>query len=213
MSRIVLRDVRFTYAWLDKPRQPKPGSKQSPKYVLTAIVPKDHPQAAELRTMVKAFAESKFGTNLKGVKNPIKDGDSKDPETGQPNFGPEFAGAWAVTANNAEQPEIMCYSTRIPPRNRADLRWGNYASLKLACGAYEVDGSRGVKLYLNGVWILRQGDALGGDQDWGDGHNAASAPPTGAASAPPASQGSQGGQGSASSGDRASPPPADDDAF
>lgn len=62
---IQLKRVRLSFSALWEPKEPKAGGK--PKYSAAALFPKDHPQVAELRAVMKQVAAAKWGARAEAI--------------------------------------------------------------------------------------------------------------------------------------------------
>jgi Protein of unknown function (DUF2815) len=166
MSKLILNNVRLAYSHLDQPRASVEGAE--PKYSCTLIVPKTHPQLAELRAVIKAAAVEKFSDKLpKGLRNPLRDGDETD-EEGNRVRGDEFKAAFFLNASSKRKPEVVVGKARTAPQPE-HLISGHYASVRLGFFGYDTAGNRGVGCGLNGVWITRRGEPLGAAAEpWGE---------------------------------------------
>ena len=86
-TRIVVKDARMAYVHLLEPRAAAEGAEA--KYSITLIIPKtDEAGIAAIKAAMKAAVTKKFGDKPpKGLRNPLRDGDEKDAESGEYKIG------------------------------------------------------------------------------------------------------------------------------
>jgi len=166
-TRIVVKDARMAYIHLLEPRAAAEGAE--PKYSVTLIIPKtDEAGIAAIKAAMKAAVSKKFGDKPpKGLRNPLRDGDEKDGESGEYMKGDEFRGNWYLSASSKKPVRALAGKARLPA-TEDHLQSGNYGAAELNFYGYDAAGNRGVAAGLNGVWITRKGEPLGsGATDWG----------------------------------------------
>ena len=97
---------------------------------------------------------SKF---LASFKTPLRDGDTeRDTEK-----YPEYKGNYFINANTYNKPSVVD-SGMNDIINKSDLYSGCYGRISIVPAAYNVDGNKGIKFYLNNVQKLAEGEPLGG---------------------------------------------------
>jgi hypothetical protein len=166
-TRIVVKDARFAYVHLLEPRAAAEGAEA--KYSVTLIIPKtDEAGIAAIKAAMKAAVSKKFGDKPpKGLRNPLRDGDETDGESGEHMKGDEFWGNWYLSASSKKPVRALAGKARLPATDE-HLQSGNYGAAELNFYGYDAAGNRGVAAGLNGVWITRKGEPLGsGATDWG----------------------------------------------
>ena len=166
-TRIVVKDARMAYIHLLEPRAAAEGAEA--KYSVTLIIPKtDETNIAAIKAAMKAAVSKKFGDKPpKGLRNPLRDGDEKDAESGEYMKGDEFRGNWYLSASSKKPVRALAGKARMPATDE-HLQSGNYGAAELNFYGYDAAGNRGVAAGLNGVWITRKGEPLGsGATDWG----------------------------------------------
>lgn len=162
---MIIKDVRLTFMHLEKPRAAAEGA--TPKYSATLIIPKSSKQLAEIKEAILVAKNEKFGASAKGLKNPLHDGDAVD-EDGERIRGPEFTDAFYITATSIDKVELIAGKDKGPATTE-HLKWGNYGCAKVVFKGYDKAGNKGVAAYLNGLWITKRGELLGGGSDpWSD---------------------------------------------
>jgi hypothetical protein len=159
---MIIENVRLAYVHLEEPRAAAEGA--DPKYSVTCIIPKAHPQVAEMKAAMKAAVAAKWGDKPpKGLRSPLRDGDELD-DSGNRMRGDEFADAYFLNVSSRKRVDVIAGTKRTPATSE-HMRSGNYASVKAGFYAYDQAGNRGVGCGLNGVWITRKGDPLGGSSE------------------------------------------------
>jgi hypothetical protein len=161
-THMIIDNIRLAYVHLDEPRAAAEGAE--PKYSVTLIIPKDHPQVAEIREAMQAAIAAKWGAKPpKGLRSPLRDGDATD-DSGERMKGAEFRDAYFVTASNKKPVKVVAGKDRGPAAAE-HKQAGNYASVMVGFFGYDAAGNRGVGAGLNGVWITRRGESLGGPNE------------------------------------------------
>jgi len=140
----------------------KPDEKDS--YSILLLIPKsDTATINAIKKVLEAFkkdskAEAKWGSKwLASMKYPLRDGDAeKDTEA-----SPEFKDHYYLNANTYTKPGIVDANVQeiIDP---ADIYSGCYGRISIVPAAFNTDGNRGIKFYLNNVQKMADGEKLGG---------------------------------------------------
>lgn len=185
-NRIILKNVRLSYANLFEPR---PADKDDPdsqlKYSTALIIPKDHPQVDDIKSIVDAIGKSRFGENWAKIKrrgNPLKDpdaeykaervrleADSEDPDDAvKPDES--VRGSYVLNSSSKRQPQVVDRKLqRI--MDDSEIWSGCYANVSLGAFAYDKDTNKGVSFGLNNVQLVKEGERLGGapnaDEEFG----------------------------------------------
>lgn len=128
------------------------------------LIPKeDTDTLAKLKAAAKAAIEVKFGSNPpKGLKNPIKDGDTATKADGSP-LGPEFKGHMFVNCKcdaDKHKPSVidMNGNELIDPDAVVS---GDYIRVSLNAFGYDAKTNKGVSFGLNNVQLVKKGVPLG----------------------------------------------------
>jgi len=133
-------------------------------YSLMFLVPKtDTVTVNALRKAIEAFkadpkAVAKWGSKfLASMKQPLRDGDAER----DTDKSPEFKGHFFINANSYQKPSVVDSQMQeiIDP---SEIYSGCYGRISIVPGAYNTDGNRGIKVYLNNVQKLADGEKLGG---------------------------------------------------
>ena len=161
-TRVVLGPrTRFSYCNIWEPRSINGGT---PKYSMSAIIPKDDLQTVNA---VNAAIESAYRdgeAKLKGkgalpplaaLKTPLRDGDLERPDD------PAYAGCWFLNANSDKAPGIVDANAQ-PILDRSEVYSGCYGRVSVTFFAFNSNGNRGIACGLNNIQKLRDGESLGG---------------------------------------------------
>jgi len=140
-TRIVVKDARFAYVHLLEPRAAAEGAEA--KYSVTLIIPKtDEAGIAAIKAAMKAAVSKKFGDKPpKGLRNPLRDGDEKDGESGEYMKGDEFRGNWYLSASSKKPVRALAGKARMPATDE-HLQSGNYGAAELNFYGYDAAGNR-----------------------------------------------------------------------
>jgi len=146
------------------------------QYAVTLVISPDADIAA-LRAEIKACAKEKFGDKLPAsLKSPIKKCKEIYDKHGDQRYPDELGEHWQIRANTfRSQPGIVDQkgnplSKILPGESTDDVKSrlkeecysGRWARITVSPKAYDNDGSRGVKFYLQNVQLLDHDDHLGG---------------------------------------------------
>ena len=139
-----------------------PDDKDS--YSLMFLIPKtDTTTINALKKTIEAFkkdakAEAKWGSKfLASMKLPLRDGDTeRDTEK-----SPEFKGHYFINANTYTKPGVVNAQMQeiIDP---SEIYSGCYGRISIVPAAFNTDGNKGIKFYLNNIQKLADGEKLGG---------------------------------------------------
>tara|TARA_R110000868_G_scaffold287148_1_gene547572 strand:+ start:448 stop:1011 length:564 start_codon:yes stop_codon:yes gene_type:complete len=131
--------------------------------IMILIDKKDKETLAKINSTVEKFktdpaaVASWGGKFMSSFKTPLRDGDTeRDTEK-----SPEYKGHYFINANTYNKPGVVDPSMN-DIINKADLYSGCYGRVSLVPSAYNVDGNKGIKFYLNNVQKLAEGEALSG---------------------------------------------------
>lgn len=168
--RFKLSNVRLSYEHVFKPT--RFDDNQEAKYSATFIIPKNHPDLpAVKRAMVEAGREeyaSAFGGNSwpKGFTCSLKDADTEVNSLGEvlAEKNPSYKGCYILEANSTRRPVTVNRDKSALTEDDGVIYSGCYVNASLAADAYEYGKvKRGVKVYLNGVQFVRDGERFGVD--------------------------------------------------
>jgi hypothetical protein len=161
-TKVITGKVRGSYVNLIKPRTNEMNGKQ--EYSLQVLVPKsDEQTVAALKAAAKEAIASKWPTPPKGLRNPLRDGDTETKQDGTP-LGPEYAGHYFFNAKcSADKHKPTVIDTTGNDLFEPDsVKSGDYFRVSVNAYAYDAAGNRGVSYGLNNVQLVQKGEALGG---------------------------------------------------
>lgn len=187
MAKIQLKEVRLTFPALFEAKAV--NGQGEAKFSASFLLPKDHPQRAELERVIvqsakEKWGETKYGDVLKQLKAADKlclhDGDSKGDYQG-------YAGSLFVNASNKVRPLVV--DGNRSPLTAADGKpySGCYVNAILEVWSQDNQYGKRVNASLLGVQFVRDGERLAGGgvaaaDDFEPIPGAASAAPAGDAS-------------------------------
>ena len=159
-TKVVTAPVRIGYANIMQPRLNELSGKE--EFSAVVLVPKSDAQTvAALKAAAKAAIEKKFGsTPPKGIKNPLRDGDSPK-DDGEPR-GDEYAGHWFFNAkSNAEYKPGVVDKTGKTLEARDAVMSGDTVRLSLNAYAYAAPGNTGVGFGILNVMLVDNTNRFG----------------------------------------------------
>lgn len=161
MGKIVLKNVRASYVNL---WEPKSVNGSEPKYGLQVLLPKDHPQVAEIKKLVAEAAQSKFpgkvkdGQVSKTLKLPLRDGDEERDEA-------DYAGCYFFNASAKRRPCVVDKAKTPLTKEDGVIYSGCYVNLSLSVYPFDAQAQKGVAVGLNAVQFKADGPRLDGASD------------------------------------------------
>jgi hypothetical protein len=148
----------LSYPKIFKPEASTLNPSAPPKYSCSILIPKNGPSIDNLVNECKKVAAELFGNrftgrlNQFGDKQPIKDGDNKGEN--DPAFG-----HWIFNANTGTRRKPWVFDRfNKPITDEEEIYGGAIGILWVQPIAYDMDGIKGVKLALEGVQKLADGD-------------------------------------------------------
>jgi hypothetical protein len=175
-NRIILKNVRISYANLFEPRPVGEGDNAKMKYSTAVIVPYDHPQAESLKKKIDALGTSKFGDGWGAVKrkrNPLRDPwkeyekarkeaeDEGDDPDEIPAPDESTRNCYVINCSSERKPQIVDRQLQ-PILDESEIYSGCYVNISVGGYAYDKEGNKGVGWGLNNVQLVKQGERLGG---------------------------------------------------
>ena len=131
--------------------------------IMILIDKKDKETLAKINGVVDKFktdakAVTIWGSKfLASFKTPLRDGDTER-DTGK---YPEYKGHYFINANTYNRPGVVD-AQKNDIIDKSELYSGCYGRVSIIPAAYNVDGNKGIKFYLNNVQKLSDGEPLGG---------------------------------------------------
>lgn len=161
MAKVVLKNVRLSFADIFVPKAFQPGDE--PRFSGTSLIPKDDKkQMAAVEAAIQEAAEQKWGKKGASIVNGIRgnsnkfcfqDGDNKDYDG--------YQGMMALSAHNKARPLVI--DRDKTPLTAADGKpySGCYVNVTLEIFAYTNTGN-GIAASLKGIQFVKDGDSFGG---------------------------------------------------
>jgi hypothetical protein len=156
-TKLMLKNVRLSYANLFEPRENKNGEL---RYSTALLIPKDHPQVEALKAAIDAEGEGKFGKKWETMakKNyPLHDAD----EDGKADDEPAYEGHYYINASSKRKPQVVDRQVQ-PILDESEMFSGCWGNVSIAIFAFEVPENKGVSFGLNNVQKVKEGERLGG---------------------------------------------------
>lgn len=161
-GNIRLPRARLFYPWLFKPRPNKkdPTNLDKARYQTELLLPK----GVEMAILIKAVEDvlvDKLGADY-AKKHKVKKPFLKTED--QPKMA-ELADDYPVflRLNSKDRPGVVfANGTRCDEDKSHEVYGGRWAFVSVRPGYYDVDGSKGVTLYLQNVQLLEDDERLGG---------------------------------------------------
>lgn len=165
MSRLVLKNVRLSYAHVWEPKEAKKGGEK--KYSASLIIRKTDTKM--LNAIKKAIAEAKEEgktklANKKGVipaniKLPLRDGDEDRPDD------PAYEGCMFLNANASTNYPPKIVDRRVQPiMDQSEVYSGCYANVSTTFYAYNQEGNIGIGCGLGNIQKVGDGERLTGER-------------------------------------------------
>jgi hypothetical protein len=156
-TTVILRDVRLSYLNVFKPR--KASEKSDPKFSVSILLPKNHPQIAEVKAAIRAQVEEKWPDPKKrpnGLHNPMRDGDVERENDDA------YKGHFFINASSAaDRPPMLLDGQLQPVTDTGYWVSGDYGNVKVDFYPFAVPENKGVGVGLVTVQFKRKGDPLG----------------------------------------------------
>lgn len=155
--KMMLKNVRLSYANLFQPRENKSGDL---RYSTSLLIPKDHPQVDELSAVIDRQGEERFGKKWASMRkrtDPLHDAD----ENGRADDDPAYEGMFYINTSSERKPQVVDRQVQ-PIIDESEIWSGCYANVSIAIFAFDVPENKGVSFGLNNVQKVKDGERLGG---------------------------------------------------
>lgn len=133
---------------------------KEPRYEITMVFDEDEVDLSELRKLCGEVAQEKF-KKTKGIRTPFRDGDEFDEEK-----YPQYAGKIIVKCDSKKAIGVFDHREdpiTKPEENEDDpIYSGAYYRAVVYPFAYDQAGNKGVKLFINQLQKIEDGDFMGG---------------------------------------------------
>lgn len=157
-TKMMMKNVRLSYANLFEPRENKSGDL---RYSVSLLIPKDHPQVKALKKAIETEGSEKFGKKWESMvkKNglPLHDAD----EDGKADDDPAYEGMYYINTSSKRKPQVVDRQVQ-PILDETECYSGCYANVSIAVFAFDVPENKGVAFGLNNLQKVKDGDRLGG---------------------------------------------------
>jgi Protein of unknown function (DUF2815) len=163
-----IENVRVNYVSLATPKAfaTKPGQPaKPPKYGVVVIIPKNHPQVAEIKAAKDAALAAKWPDPAKrpgGLWNPLQNGDDTDLFKIE-----EYRGSVIINARNDRAVPVVDANVVPLDKSRYDENgeWGSGDFANVFVEFYAFDNvQRGVACSLQGVQFVKHGERMAGSR-------------------------------------------------
>lgn len=170
MSKLIVRNVRIAFAnGLFMPYADPSNPTAVPKFSCAFLLPKDHPQIAEIGAAMKSVAAEKWGAKAEATYTELKaanrlalhDGDTKASYEG-------YAGNLFISANNRARPVVLDQAKN--PLTQADGKpySGCYVNVSLDLWPQDNKYGKRINATLLAVQFVRDGEAFSGGESFDD---------------------------------------------
>lgn len=166
MSRLVIKNVRLSYANIWEPKSMKNDPESKKRYSAALIISKDDTKT--IKAIERAVEEAKIegksklanknGVIPKNIKLPLRDGDEDRPDD------EAYEGCYFINANaTADHPPKIVDRRVEPILDRAEVYSGCYANVSVDFYAFSVKGNAGIACGLGNIQKVRDGEHLTGE--------------------------------------------------
>ena len=170
-KKIMLRNVRLSYEHIFQPSAMDDNS--TPKYSAEVIIPKDHPELANVKRALLEAGEEKFGSTFApgkpwpmGYTSALKDADKDVDGSGVllSEKNPEYKGCYILKTQSTRRPVTLGRRKEQLTEQDGVIYSGCYINVSAAFAGYEYGKiKKGVTCYLNGVQFVADGERFGSD--------------------------------------------------
>ena len=155
MIDFVLKNVRADFT--AQAFRPKAFEGEEPKYSITLIMPKNHPQVGDLVAAMKQAAKEKFSVIPSNLYYALRDGD-KNKDTQK---YPEFLDSYFIEPRTKHLPQIVdLYGNNVAEEDD-ELYPGRNVCAWFGLFGYDNRGRKGVSALLKGIQVIEGGERIG----------------------------------------------------
>jgi len=155
-KRIVLKNVMASYVAVLAPK--KKMNSDETEYSMQVVIPKNHPQAKELRDTIVALAKEAFPKiSPKTLSLGLRDAD----EEGRSENDSRMKGMLFLNARSKDKPQVVDRKLRVVTDDD-DFYSGCTCNVSLSLFTYDKAGNRGVGAGLGNIQVTERGDRLDG---------------------------------------------------
>ena len=160
-TQIITPTFRISFPAIFEPKYNELAEKNQYSIVML-FDKKNQAELKPLKDMMIKVANHRFGTGAKGLKNPMKDGDTAKNQAEEfiKDKNPAYEGHIVISSWSKNKPGIVNAKNQII-LDHDEVYGGCYCRAQLNCYAYEVKGNRGVAFGLMHVQKLKDGDPFG----------------------------------------------------
>lgn len=152
-TNMITGEGTFNWVFVDTPKVNQLDPSKDPKYSITFCFQKNPDEGKkkleQMNACIADALEKKFGSKKPAkFKNPIKDGDVETDPEGRARY----PGQYFFEAKNSTKPGLVDADRNEIITNGA-IWSGCKGKLSIGFVAYDVNGSKGVSIYLNNVMV------------------------------------------------------------
>ena len=160
-TRIITPTFRLSYPHLFERHYNELANREQYDIVML-FDKKDKAGLKPMYDLMAQVAKFRFGANTKGLKNPLKDGDTATNQAGEliKDKNPSYEGMFVLSSWSKNQPGVVSNKNQII-LDHDEVYGGCYCKAQLNCYAYETAGNRGISFGLLHVQKIKDGDPFG----------------------------------------------------
>jgi len=156
--------IRFGFINVFEAHKSKMYPQNLPNFTAVVIIPKGHPQVAEIQAAIKAAADEGWSKKKPAnLNNPLRDGDTEKPGKAA------FAGTYFITASSREDDPPGVIDASVQPAKKQDWNAGDYGRASVTF--YPSLSYNKIGVGLNNVQFVLKGESLServsANQDFG----------------------------------------------
>lgn len=161
MPKLLLKNVRFSYANVFTPKEDDKGKE---KYSVSLLIPKsDKEQLKQLNAAldeIKKEALAKFYPKKSalpdGFKLPLRDGDNEREED------EAYRGMYFMNANSIKKPDVLDRAKQLITPESGRFYSGCWGAVTVTFFTFDNEGKKGIACGLGNIMMLKDGEKLAG---------------------------------------------------